>query len=148
MLMNSVAAVSAECLSLLLLNDFLLWLRLWTPAWAVGKVQGCCQLINSASPVSAFRGLWSCKVLMKRLMTNLICTSCLFATRITCMRGGFLEENSNWSAWNGQCSIFWRSWSGVAWLIVKLDIVDGTVNVQLHRYTADVRGAISIALFQ
>ena len=61
---------------------------------------------------------------------------------------GFLEKNSSRRPRIKQWNIFWRSWFGAAWLVVKLDIVDGTVNVTKCIGTAEVRGAISIALFQ
>ena len=47
----------------------------------------------------------------------------------TCKWGGFLGNYSRWSVWNWHWHIFWRSWYSVAWFIVKLDIVDGTVSV-------------------
>lgn len=62
-------------------------------------------------------------------------TSSWLVTSPTRMWRGLLEQNSNPGAWTCRWSIFWRpSCSGAAWLIVELDIVDGTVDVSKYTY--------------
>ena len=121
-------------------------------AWVVGEVQGfqpahqLCVAGACSSVWGPAKHSWSDWLLMSRGDTSYTCswnrkmwwkkmivsdesTYCLFATRPTRMWGVFLEKNSTRSGRIWQWSIFWRSWFGAAWLVVKLDIVDGTVNV-------------------
>lgn len=73
---------------------------------------------------------WNCMMLEKVMFSD-ESISCLFGTKPTSTWGGLLEKNLS-SAECLNMTVQRHLLHGVAWLIVKLNIIDGAVNVTKH----------------